>query len=284
MRSALFAGIPARHTPAHAKPTRLPVVATTAGLTLSLVPAVLGATASTATAATPVTAATASAAAAKGYRIPTHLAISELGRVTAGTAAVNTALVTKNQLQYFPAKRVHFQAFFGGRWRTVAAATTNANGVARVAVPLMGGTQVRSYFPGQTAIVGNVSRPVRVGGPIRLTLGQRAVLEARKHYGKAYRYGATGPSNFDCSGFSSYVFRQLGRSLPRTSAAQAAAVRRIPTSARAVGDLIFTYTNGRVTHVGIYAGGNQMWAATKTGDIVRLQTLYSRSITVGRVA
>lgn len=286
MRSALFTGLPAKHVPAHARPTRLPAAATTAGLTLSLLPAVLGTATGSASAATPVTAATSASAAAKGIRLPTHLAISELSRVVSGKTTVTTALVTKSQQMYFPRQRVNFQVFYARQWHTVAAGVTNSAGISRVAVPLVGGaTWVRSYFPGQKTIVGNVSRSVHIGGPVRtLSLGQRAVAEARKHYGAAYRYGATGPSSFDCSGFSRYVYAKLGRALPHSSGAQERSVRAIPVSRKAIGDLIFTYTGGRVSHVGIYAGNNKMWAATHTGDIVRLQSLYSRNISVGRVA
>ncbi len=58
-------------------------------------------------------------------------------------------------------------------------------------------------------------------------LGERAVEEASRHEGKPYRYGASGPDEFDCSGFTQYVFRQLGHELPRTARAQYDAVRHI---------------------------------------------------------
>lgn len=34
--------------------------------------------------------------------------------------------------------------------------------------------------------------------------------EANKHIGKPYRHGSKGPKAFDCSGFSSYVYKQFG--------------------------------------------------------------------------
>lgn len=281
MRPVFPAPNTCKYVPSHARPARVPTIATTAGLTLSLMPAVLAATSSPSAAATPVTAATSASAAATTVRTPTHLAISELGRVSNGRATVTTALISKDRRQYFPRQKVHFQVFYAKQWRTVAAANTDARGIAKIAVPLNGAKQVRSYFPGQATLRGAVSRPVTVGG---LTLGQRAIVEAAKHYGKAYRYGATGPNNFDCSGFTSYVYRQLGKTIPRTSRDQARALRRVPVGQKQIGDLIFTYTSGRVTHVGIYAGNNKMWASPKTGDHVKLQSLFSRNITVGRVS
>lgn len=48
-------------------------------------------------------------------------------------------------------------------------------------------------------------------------LRTQIVEEAASHDGAAYRYGASGPDAFDCSGFTSYVFEQVGVDLPRTS-------------------------------------------------------------------
>lgn len=118
------------------------------------------------------------------------------------------------------------------------------------------------------------------------TLGQRAVAEAQRHYNKPYKYGASGPTRFDCSGFTMYVFSRLGRSLPHSSASQynARGVRHITRSQLVIGDLVFTVRSGRIGHVGIYAGNNQMWASTQTGDVVRKQSLSGRTLKFGRVS
>lgn len=116
------------------------------------------------------------------------------------------------------------------------------------------------------------------------SLGQRAVAEAASHQGKPYRYGAAGPTRFDCSGLTQYVFGRLGRHLPRHTSAQYAATSRVAQADRAPGDLLFMWSSdGSISHVGIYAGGNRWWVAPKTGDVVKLQTLYSNRYVVGRV-
>ncbi len=116
------------------------------------------------------------------------------------------------------------------------------------------------------------------------TLGERAVAEAQRHAGKPYRWGAMGPDRFDCSGFTLYVFKRLGRSLPHNSRMQYDAVPKVPNHHKRVGDLIFTRrSNGSIGHVGIYAGGAHMWAAVKSGDVVRKQSFHGRSYSVGRV-
>lgn len=118
------------------------------------------------------------------------------------------------------------------------------------------------------------------------TIGQRVVYEASRHQGQPYVYGATGPTRFDCSGFTLYVFSRFGKRLPHNSAQQytATGVRHIAKSSRALGDLIFMRnSSGRITHVGIYAGSNRWWVAPKSGERVKLQTLYSSNYSVGRV-
>jgi uncharacterized protein with LGFP repeats len=117
-----------------------------------------------------------------------------------------------------------------------------------------------------------------------VTTGQAVVDRAAREYGKPYGWGATGPGSFDCSGFTGYVFRSFGITLPRTSREQYAAVPHVPTGQEQPGDLIFTYNSGGVYHVGIYAGGGMQWAATKAGDIVRPQSMFSRNYYVGRPA
>lgn len=118
------------------------------------------------------------------------------------------------------------------------------------------------------------------------TLGQRAVAEAARHYGAPYQYGAAGPYRFDCSGLTLYVFARLGRSLPHSAALQynARGVQHVSRAQLALGDLVFTIRSGGIRHVGIYAGSNQMWAATQTGDVVRKQSLANRVLVFGRVS
>ena len=129
-------------------------------------------------------------------------------------------------------------------------------------------------------VVAGATAPASAAGQ---TLGQRADAEARRHLGKPYQYGAAGPSRFDCSGFTLYVFSRLGKRLPHNSRAQYDAVRHVSRSEKRVGDLIFTKRNGRIGHVGIYAGGSDLWSPVQTGDRVRKQSFAGRDYVVGRV-
>jgi uncharacterized protein with LGFP repeats len=106
--------------------------------------------------------------------------------------------------------------------------------------------------------------------------------EAARHAGKPYRWGATGPDAFDCSGFTGYVYGRLGVPLPRSSSDQYAALPKVAQADKQLGDLVFTYDAGGIYHVGIYAGSNRMWAAPRSGDHVRLQTIWTSSYKVAR--
>ncbi len=83
--------------------------------------------------------------------------------------------------------------------------------------------------------------------------------------GTPYLYGGSTTSAFDCSGFTSYVFRQAGVNLSRSAAGQYAGAQKV-SNPRA-GDLVFFSENGsRVTHVGIYVGNGQfIGSQTSTG-------------------
>lgn len=112
--------------------------------------------------------------------------------------------------------------------------------------------------------------------------GARVMTVAASKRGTPYRYGAAGPRAFDCSGYTSWVYRKVGKSLPRTAQAQYAALHRVSRAAARPGDLVFF--GGRYKHhVGIFAGGNRMWHAPSSGRTVTLAKVYSSRVTFGRL-
>ena len=129
-----------------------------------------------------------------------------------------------------------------------------------------------------TLLIGVNSAPAEAA----TALGRRAVAEAARHQGQPYVYGAAGPTRFDCSGFTLYVYGRFGKQLTHNAAGQYSQVRHIPWGAKAIGDLIFMRDGGGIGHVGIYAGGNRWWVAPHSGTSVKLQTLYSSDYVVGR--
>jgi cell wall-associated NlpC family hydrolase len=111
----------------------------------------------------------------------------------------------------------------------------------------------------------------------------RVVHVAASKAGTPYVYGASGPSAFDCSGFTRWVYAKVGRHLPRTSSAQAGAVRHVSASDRRPGDLVFFSSGGHVYHVAIYAGGDSVWHAPRPGESVHREHLWTHAVSYGRV-
>lgn len=101
--------------------------------------------------------------------------------------------------------------------------------------------------------------------------------------GRPYRYGATGPRSFDCSGYTKYVFGRHAVKLPRTSQQQYRKARKVSRSAARPGDLVFYLGRGGVYHVGIYAGGGKMWHSPHTGQTVKLAKIHGKNWVIGRV-
>lgn len=87
--------------------------------------------------------------------------------------------------------------------------------------------------------------------------------------GVPYVYGGSTTKGFDCSGFTGYVYKQLGVDLPRDSRSQFTVGEKVSMSEMAKGDLIFFDTGGgSISHVGIYIGNNKMaHAASSQGEV-----------------
>ena len=110
------------------------------------------------------------------------------------------------------------------------------------------------------------------GEGVTATGSASAVLnEAYKHIGKWYKYGAKGPDTFDCSGFTSYVYRHaVGIEIGGYTGAQINAGREVSYSELQPGDLVFPHSG----HVGIYVGNGQMIHAPQTGKQIQVAPVY----------
>jgi peptidoglycan DL-endopeptidase CwlO len=95
---------------------------------------------------------------------------------------------------------------------------------------------------------------------------------ALQYLGVPYVWGGSSPSTgFDCSGFTMYVFAQLGVSLPHHAASQFNYGTPVAREQLEPGDLVFFDGLG---HMGIYIGGGQFVHAPHTGDVVKISSLY----------
>ncbi|MCM2387647.1 NlpC/P60 family protein [Streptomyces albipurpureus] len=117
------------------------------------------------------------------------------------------------------------------------------------------------------------SERVKLGNEASASQSSAAAFDAAKsRVGMPYVWGATGPGSFDCSGLTSWAFKQAGVSIPRTSQAQANIGTRINSlSALKPGDLIIMRTD--LSHVGFYAGNGQILHSPKPGAQVRYESI-----------
>lgn len=98
--------------------------------------------------------------------------------------------------------------------------------------------------------------------------GQDIVNYAYQFLGLPYVWGAVGPDTFDCSGFTSYVYRHCaGIEITRTTYTQINVGKPVSYSEMQPGDLVFTYDN---EHVGIYVGGGMYINATMPGSTIKV--------------
>lgn len=114
--------------------------------------------------------------------------------------------------------------------------------------------------------------------------GSSMVSYAMQFLGNRYVWGGTSLTNgTDCSGFTMRIYEHFGYSIPRTSAAQAAATRSVSSSDVRVGDLFF-YGSGSVSHVALYIGNGQIIHASNARDGIKISSAYyRRPLKIGRV-
>lgn len=95
------------------------------------------------------------------------------------------------------------------------------------------------------------------------------IEEASKYLGTSYVWGGSNPATgFDCSGLTHWSFKKAGISIPRTSAAQYLASKKVSATEARAGDLIFFSYGSGVAHVGIYLGDGRMLNAQNNGVVV----------------
>ncbi|MFD3157643.1 C40 family peptidase [Haloimpatiens sp. FM7330] len=103
--------------------------------------------------------------------------------------------------------------------------------------------------------------------------GNSIVNYSYRFLGRPYVWGGSGPSVFDCSGFTAYVYRKLGVSLPHYTVSQANLGKTVSRSNLRAGDLVFFNTSGRLSHVGIYIGGGNFIHASSGSHKVTVSNL-----------
>lgn len=133
-------------------------------------------------------------------------------------------------------------------------------------------------------ITGNstlVTTAIDVGKNWEMTSKENEILETAKEFlGVKYIWAANGPTAFDCSGYTKYVFRQNGITLPRYSGHQAKIGIKVDYDELEKGDLVFfdtaKHSTGRVNHVGIFIGNNKFIHASSGGKKVMITSFNQK--------
>ncbi|NUU59219.1 C40 family peptidase [Paenibacillus sp. JW14] len=90
-----------------------------------------------------------------------------------------------------------------------------------------------------------------------------------KTLGTSYKTGGTSTAGFDCSGFTTYVYKSIGISLPRTSQSQYKTGTSVSRSQMRPGDLVFFNTLGNgVSHVGIFVGNGKFAQSSSSRGVI----------------
>ena len=102
---------------------------------------------------------------------------------------------------------------------------------------------------------------------------ENILLNAKKHLGGKYVWGGTHPKGFDCSGYTQYIYKKEGVSIPRTAYEQSKVGKEVSRFDLKKGDLLFFLTDKSrgipVTHVGMYIGyGKFIHAASRRQGII----------------
>ncbi|KGF15534.1 NlpC/P60 family protein [Corynebacterium freneyi] len=162
-------------------------------------------------------------------------------------------------------------AAFGATVAGITALTAPTAAAAPVTIPGVGSfdipgaqdvTGLIDAVPGAGEIAGR-----SVAAAPAVSTGQKIVDAARSQIGTPYVWGGAQPGGFDCSGLTSWAYQQVGKSIPRTSQAQANGGQSVGMGGKQLGDIIVFYPGA--THVGIFSGGNNVIHAPQTGDVVK---------------
>ncbi|MBU5486234.1 C40 family peptidase [Clostridium sp. MSJ-11] len=107
-------------------------------------------------------------------------------------------------------------------------------------------------------------------GPSQIS-SNTIVAYASNFLGTPYQWGGNGPNNFDCSGFTRYVYAHFGVNIPRVASDQQNFGTSVSRENLQPGDLVFFGYPAH--HVGIYVGNNAYMHAPRTGDVVKVSPL-----------
>jgi peptidoglycan DL-endopeptidase CwlO len=139
----------------------------------------------------------------------------------------------------------------------------------------------RTVFSGATGLKSVAT------GSTKITVkanGAKILAQAKKHKGALYKFGASGPKRFDCSGYTKYVYKKAaGKKLPHKANSQQKYGKAVSKKNKKIGDLIVFRSGSYGTHAGIYAGNGYMWDSPHSGARVGKHKIYGSNYVVRRM-
>jgi cell wall-associated NlpC family hydrolase len=182
-------------------------------------------------------------------------------------------------------QRIRLQVRNGTAWHTVGWSWLSGNGYVAFPVSPTATTAYRLVFPAVWPYAASVSVPevITVTPWPRGTKAAQVVALAAAQVGKWYVFGAVGPSVFDCSGLTQYVFGKVGVWLPHFADSQQYYGVAVSAAAARPGDLVVFLSGGYGYHVGIYAGGGYMYDAPQPGQTVGRHQIWSTDVVYRRL-
>jgi len=196
--------------------------------------------------------------------------LPETGAAEEGKPLIDVKVTYQDNVNlpiYKAEQRVPDSSMTEGTTKVKSEGTNGIKEVVREVVEINGETIDKTILsekviePSSPKIVAYGTKP-KVSGVIAI---------AKNYIGVPYKWGGTTPKGFDCSGFTQYVFRKAGVSLPRTSSAQGKVGTKVSRSELRAGDLVMF-----PGHVGIYIGSGKFIHSPSPGKSVRIDDLSTR--------
>jgi cell wall-associated NlpC family hydrolase len=177
--------------------------------------------------------------------------------------------------------RLQIRSKAGKAWKTYQTKSSNSKGTVSFLSKPPSSAYYRTVFAGTKGFKSVATPSTRI--TVKAS-GAKVLAEAKKHKGALYKFGASGPKRFDCSGYTMYVYKKTtGKKLPHKANSQQKYGKAVSKSKKKVGDLIVFRSGSYGTHAGIYAGNGYMWDSPHSGARVGKHKMYGKNYVVRRL-
>jgi len=177
--------------------------------------------------------------------------------------------------------RLQIRSKAGKAWKTYQTKSSNSKGSVTFWSKPPNSAYYRTVFAGGKGLKSVATPSTRI--KVKAS-GAKVLAEAKKHKGALYKFAASGPKRFDCSGYTMYVYKKTtGKKLPHKAHSQQKYGKAVSKGNKRIGDLIVFRSGSHGTHAGIYAGNGYMWDSPHSGARVGKHKMYGKNYVVRRL-